>query len=160
MTTDHQIKDGKPHNDINMMMMVIIMNFLCGMVESTKGVALFPAVTIVRDPHYRKSATRHEQDGGFVMVRISDIGLGWKKGYAFHWWTVPQKQFITIIIILISLWEAAKNRSDHQVKLINTNSSQLNKFYLLVKKKIIIIIIIIITVIVIIIEHAKFTDCP
>ena len=28
----------------------------------TKGIALFPVGTIVRDPHRRESSTRHEQD--------------------------------------------------------------------------------------------------
>ena len=33
----------------------------------TKGVALFPAVTIVRDPHHRESPTRREQDNIYVL---------------------------------------------------------------------------------------------
>ena len=33
---------------------------LCGMVDRRKAFSLFPAGTIVRDPHHRKSPTRCE----------------------------------------------------------------------------------------------------
>ena len=33
---------------------------LCGMVDRRKAFSLFPAGTIVRDPHHRKSSTRRE----------------------------------------------------------------------------------------------------
>ena len=39
----------------------MIMNCFCGMVTDERRVALFPAGTIVRDPHHRESPTRHEQ---------------------------------------------------------------------------------------------------
>ena len=39
---------------------VMMINCFCGMVE--RGTALFLALTIVRNLHYRKSPTRHEQD--------------------------------------------------------------------------------------------------
>ena len=39
---------------------MMMMNYFCGMVDRRK--ALFPAGTIVRDPHHRESPTRREQD--------------------------------------------------------------------------------------------------
>ena len=43
-------------NSIHMMM-----NCFCGTVDRLKAFSLFPAGTIVRDPHHRKSPTRREQ---------------------------------------------------------------------------------------------------
>ena len=38
-------------------------DFFCGMVVTDeRRLALFPAGTIVRDPHHRESPTRREQD--------------------------------------------------------------------------------------------------
>ena len=33
----------------------------CGMVDHRRHLALFPARTIVKEPHHQKSPTRHEQ---------------------------------------------------------------------------------------------------
>ena len=41
-----------------MMMMMMMMNFFCGMVHRQRRLALFPAGTIVRDPHHREFPTR------------------------------------------------------------------------------------------------------
>ena len=39
------------------------MNFFCGMVDRRKAfITLFPAGTIVRDPHHREYPTRREQN--------------------------------------------------------------------------------------------------
>ena len=46
--------------DLMIMMMVI---FLCVVwLTNERHLVLFPAGTIVRDPHHRKSPTRHKQD--------------------------------------------------------------------------------------------------
>ena len=42
--------------------MMMMMNCFCGMVDRRKALALFPAGTIVRDPHHLESPTRREQD--------------------------------------------------------------------------------------------------
>ena len=42
--------------------------FFCGMVDQRKAFSLFPAGTVVRDPHRRESPTRHEQ--GLNLRRI------------------------------------------------------------------------------------------
>ena len=47
---------------IHLMKFMMMMNCFCGMVDWRKRLALFPAGTIVRDPHHRKSPTRREQD--------------------------------------------------------------------------------------------------
>ena len=45
-----------------MMMIMMMMKCFCGIVERQKAfLALFPAGTIVRDPHHRESQTRREQ---------------------------------------------------------------------------------------------------
>ena len=44
-----------------MTMMMMMMNFFCGVVDQRQSLALFPAGTIVRDPHHRESPTRREQ---------------------------------------------------------------------------------------------------
>ena len=38
----------------------VMMSCFCDMVDRRKGLALFPAGTIVRDPHYRESLTHRE----------------------------------------------------------------------------------------------------
>ena len=38
-----------------MMLMMMMMNYFCGMVHRRKGLALFPAGTVFRDPHHRES---------------------------------------------------------------------------------------------------------
>ena len=43
-----------------MTMMMMIMNCFRGMVERRKAFSLFPAGTIVTDPHHRESSTRYE----------------------------------------------------------------------------------------------------
>ena len=47
-----------------MMMMMVMKNCFCEMVELTdeRHLAIFPAATIVRDPHHRESLTHCEQD--------------------------------------------------------------------------------------------------
>ena len=42
-----------------MMMIMMMMNCFCGMVD--RCLALFPAGTVVRDPHHRESPTRRVQ---------------------------------------------------------------------------------------------------
>ena len=44
-----------------MMMMMMMMNCFCGMVDRRNAFSLFPAGTIVRDPHHRESPIRSEQ---------------------------------------------------------------------------------------------------
>ena len=39
---------------------MVMLNCFCGIIE--RHLALFPAGTIVRDPHHRESSTRREQD--------------------------------------------------------------------------------------------------
>ena len=45
-----------------MMMMMMMMNSFVVWLTDEKRLALFPAGTIVRDPHYRESLIRGEQD--------------------------------------------------------------------------------------------------
>ena len=45
----------------HIMMMMMMMNCFCGMVDRRKAVSLISAGTIVRDPHHRESPTRREQ---------------------------------------------------------------------------------------------------
>ena len=45
-----------------MMMMMMMINFLCGMLTNERRLALFPAGTIVSDPHHCESPTRREQN--------------------------------------------------------------------------------------------------
>ena len=42
-------------------MMMMMMNYFCGMVDQRSRLVLFPAGTIVRDLHHRESPTRREQ---------------------------------------------------------------------------------------------------
>ena len=44
-----------------MMMMMLMMNCFCDMVDQKRRLALFPARTIIRDPHHREFPTRREQ---------------------------------------------------------------------------------------------------
>ena len=39
-----------------------MINCFCGMVDRRKRLALFPAETIVRDPHHRESPPVHKKD--------------------------------------------------------------------------------------------------
>ena len=57
----YTVSDGKLINTPYMMMMMM-MNCFCSMVDRRKALALFPVRTIVRDPHHRESPTRHGQD--------------------------------------------------------------------------------------------------
>ena len=45
-----------------MMMMMMMMNCFVVRVTHERRLALFPALTIARDPHHRESPTRHIQD--------------------------------------------------------------------------------------------------
>ena len=45
-----------------MMMMMMMMNCFCGMADRRKSLSLFPAVSISRDSHHRKSPTRRTLD--------------------------------------------------------------------------------------------------
>ena len=45
-----------------MMMMMMMMNCFVVWLTDERRLALFPAATIVRDPHHFKSPTRREQD--------------------------------------------------------------------------------------------------
>ena len=42
------------------LMMMMMMNCFCGIVDRRKAFVLFPDETIVRDPHHRESPTRRE----------------------------------------------------------------------------------------------------
>ena len=50
-----------------MMMMMMMMNFFCGMAHRQRRLTLFPAGTIVRDPHHREFPTR----------RVKNLNLRW-----------------------------------------------------------------------------------
>ena len=51
----------------------MMMNCFCGMVDRRKAfIALFPAGTIVRDPHHRESPTRR---AGFEPAQNLSSGL-------------------------------------------------------------------------------------
>ena len=47
---------------MTMMMVMTMMNCLCGMCDQQKPLALFPDGTIVKDLHHHESPTRSEQD--------------------------------------------------------------------------------------------------
>ena len=51
-------------------MMKMMMNCFCGMVDRRKACSLFPAGTIVRDRHNRKSPTRRKQDLNLFEFRL------------------------------------------------------------------------------------------
>ena len=45
-----------------MMIMMIMMNYFMVWLTDERRLTLFPAATIVRDPHHRESLTHREQD--------------------------------------------------------------------------------------------------
>ena len=53
-----------------MMMMMMMMNCFVIWLNDERHVALFPAETIVRDPHHRESPTRREQDLNLHRTRV------------------------------------------------------------------------------------------
>ena len=67
MTIDDQIRDEKLMT-MMMMMMMMMMNCFVVWLTDKRRLALFPAGTILRDPHHRESLTRREQ--GLDLRRI------------------------------------------------------------------------------------------
>ena len=53
-----------------MMMMMMIMNYFVVWLTNERRLVLFPAGTIVRDPHYCKSLTLREQDLSLCRARV------------------------------------------------------------------------------------------
>ena len=47
--------------EVMMTMMMIILNFLCRMVDNERRLGLFSAGINIRDPHHRESPTRYKQ---------------------------------------------------------------------------------------------------
>ena len=45
-----------------LLMMMIMMNCFCGMVDRGKAFSLISSRDYVRDPHHRESPARHKQD--------------------------------------------------------------------------------------------------
>ena len=53
-----------------MMMKMIIMNCFCGTADRRKTFDPIPAGIIARDPHYRESPSRREQDLNLRRTRV------------------------------------------------------------------------------------------
>ena len=58
---------NNPYNDDMMMMMMMMMNGFVVWLTNEQRLVLFPAGTIIRDPHHRESPTRREQ--GLNLLR-------------------------------------------------------------------------------------------
>ena len=61
------ISTDNPHDDDMMMMMMMMMNGFVVWLTNEQRLVLFPAGTIIRDPHHRESPKRREQ--GLNLLR-------------------------------------------------------------------------------------------
>ena len=72
------------------------MNCFSGMFDRQRRVALFPAGTIVRDPHYRESPTRRKQNLNLQRTRLTWMKLCSSDN---HYTTLPLNSKIGLAIV-------------------------------------------------------------
>ena len=78
------------------MMMMMMMNWFCSIVELTnkRHLALFPAWTIVRDPHHRKYPTCCEQDLNLRRILVQAL-----LNKVMQWTTTRQRHDYYVILL-------------------------------------------------------------